>query len=64
MNLPQNIQIARVRAGLTQEALAERLGIATSQVGQYETGYRTPRLARLEEIAKACKTTVSELTKR
>lgn len=63
MNLPHNLQLARVRAEMTQEVLAEKVGTSKTTICQYETGYRTPSVKRLSEIADVLGTTVSELTK-
>jgi transcriptional regulator with XRE-family HTH domain len=45
-------QISRLRkaAGLTQEGLAERLGVSQQQVGKYERGENRLSHTRLEEI--------------
>lgn len=63
MSIAANITAARCAAGLTQAALASKLGTSRTVVCQYETGYRRPRLSRLKEIATALGTTVSALTK-
>lgn len=41
----------RKAAGLTQQALAERLHAGQSTVAQWETGVRTPPVKRLLDIA-------------
>lgn len=41
----------RIAAGLTQEELAQKLGITRSRVGMYETGKREPDFETLELIA-------------
>lgn len=41
----------RDREGLTQEALAERLGLSRSAIGMYERGQREPDLKTLRKIA-------------
>lgn len=38
----ERIKAARIRRGLTQEALAEKAGIALSTVGMIERGKRSP----------------------
>ena len=39
---PSEIKEARIRLGLTQEAMAAALGVAKLTVSQYETGFRKP----------------------
>lgn len=63
MNIGRNIAHARVSAGLTQQALADKLGTNRTTITQYETEARKPSLDRLQEIATALETTVSALTK-
>lgn len=53
MGYGQNIKAARKMAGLTQEQLAKKCGMATITIRQYESEKREPRLAQLECIAKA-----------
>jgi transcriptional regulator with XRE-family HTH domain len=46
---------ARERAGLTQEAVARRIGVATSQISQVESGRRSdPYFSTVAKIAGAC----------
>lgn len=47
------IRIAALRhqAGLSQKALANRLGVSASTVGMYEQGRREPSAGRLVEMA-------------
>ena len=51
---------ARKKAGLTQAQLAEKSGVATISIHQYETGKRTPRLEQLVYIASALEIDPSE----
>lgn len=44
----------RVRAGLTQLALAERLAISNRQVSHIETGRSAPSLQALESWVAEC----------
>ena len=55
------IKKARLSEGLTQEELAEKLGISTVSVCKWETGKAFPAVKRLKEVADALHTTVSEL---
>jgi len=56
-----NIKAARKAAGLTQEQLAKKCGIATVTVGQYERGARVPRAEQLQSLADALNVHVLEL---
>jgi predicted ATPase/transcriptional regulator with XRE-family HTH domain len=47
------IQRLRVRAGLTQEALAERAGLSVATIGALEQGRRQPHLHTLAVLAEA-----------
>lgn len=52
---------ARKKAGLTQAAAAEKLGIAAASVSQWETRKTLPETERLRDIAKLYNCTVDEL---
>jgi DNA-binding XRE family transcriptional regulator len=52
--LPQRLVRARIAAGLTQAALAKRLGLKEQQIQRYETNqYASASLSRVIEIARA-----------
>lgn len=53
----------RLAKGLVQEELAERIGVATSFVGQMETGKKCPNINMLFRIAAALEERPSELIK-
>lgn len=55
------IKKARKNAGLTQAELANKCGIGTRTIQQYESNSRQPNLLRFGKIAKALNTTVYEL---
>ena len=61
MDYGGNIKAARKAAGLTQAALAEKCGLATVTVRQYESGKREPRLEQLQRIAAALNVSVGYL---
>lgn len=46
------IRTLRTLAGLTQKELAEKVGVSTITIQQYERNVRTPRLEIAEKIAK------------
>ena len=52
-NIGENIKKARQKAHLTQKALAEKSGVATITIQQYESGKRTPNLKQLLKITDA-----------
>ncbi len=45
---------ARLRAGLTQTELAQRVGTARSQISRYERGDVLPSLETLRRLIRAC----------
>jgi transcriptional regulator with XRE-family HTH domain len=48
------IRQARMRAGFSQQQLAERCGKAKVQIGRWETGIVAPSLDTLLELVRAC----------
>lgn len=48
------IREARLRAGLTQTQLAERLDKAQSEIGRWERGEVVPSLETLRRVVRAC----------
>lgn len=53
MSRPEPLKIHRVRAGLTQQELADRVGSDQAQISGYETGSIMPSGPRLQDLAKA-----------
>ena len=49
--LSRNIRRARQRLGYTQFDFAQKIGVGTSCVSQYERGRRTPNLEKMSIIA-------------
>lgn len=58
--------VARFReaAGLTQAALAERVGVATETISRLERGATIPSVARLDDIALALDVELADLFER
>lgn len=56
------IRRARESCGMTQVELAEKIGVASSMIGQWENGNREPKLCTLSKIASACNTSVLVLS--
>jgi transcriptional regulator with XRE-family HTH domain len=50
----QIIREARLKAGLTQTELAERLGRDRAQVARWETGGQQPSFENLRAVVEAC----------
>lgn len=57
----ENIRRLRARAGLTQDALAEKLCVARQTVSSWETGRTEPDIGALEGLAAALGCTTGEL---
>jgi transcriptional regulator with XRE-family HTH domain len=51
--LAHELIAARVRAGLTQEQLAQRMGTTQSVIARLESGRRMPGVRTLEKLAEA-----------
>jgi transcriptional regulator with XRE-family HTH domain len=51
--LARELIAARVRAGLTQEQLAQRMGTTQSVIARLESGRRMPGVRTLERLAEA-----------
>lgn len=61
INLGKNIRKRRKNAGLTQEQLAEVLGVTTGAVYKWESGRAVPELEMLVDIAEFFETSVDAL---
>ena len=61
MTTGQRIKAARKKAGMTQAALAEKLGISYVNISQLEKDQRNPKLETLQRIANALGTSISNL---
>jgi len=57
----RNVKAARLKAGLSQEQLAERSGFTQQYLSGLECGKRNPTIVSLYEIAQALGTTPIEL---
>ena len=53
MTIGQRIKQARKAAGITQEQLADRLGISFQSVSQWERDKRSPKKETIDKIANA-----------
>lgn len=52
MTLSEKIYESRKKAGLSQEALAERIGVSRQAVSKWETGEAVPEIGKLAALSK------------
>lgn len=57
-NIGENIKQARVKAGYTQEKLAEKIDVSLSVISRLETGRTMVSVAKLQKIARILETSV------
>lgn len=57
----QNLKFYRKQAGLTQEKLAEKIGMSTSYIGDMEARERFPSAETIDKIADALNVPISIL---
>lgn len=60
--LSEKIYELRRKAGLSQDALAERIGVSRQAVSKWETGAATPELDKLRALCACFGVTLDELT--
>jgi transcriptional regulator with XRE-family HTH domain len=61
MAFPERLSIFRKERGLTQEALADSVGLAKLQVYRYEKGISQPTMEVLKQIAIVLNTSIDQL---
>lgn len=61
MSLAENLKRIRESKNLSQQELAEKLGVAQSTVGMWESDKRTPKLAELNRMARVLNITIARL---
>lgn len=61
MTVGQRIKAIRLKKGLTQQEIGERIGTTASYVGQYENGARLPKLETIQKFANALDVNIAEL---
>lgn len=59
--LGKNISARRKKLALTQEHLAERLGVEPMTISRFECGVSLPSLKRLTKLSEVLETSVAEL---
>lgn len=60
-DLGRVIKELRIKRGLTQTQMGERLGVASGNVSRYESGVNAPEFDRLGDLAEILGVTVSDL---
>jgi transcriptional regulator with XRE-family HTH domain len=60
IDLGMKIKLLRQQAGLSQEKLAEMVGVTFQQIQKYENGQTTLNILKLQHIARALKVSVSD----
>jgi transcriptional regulator with XRE-family HTH domain len=61
MKIGGNIKSIRIASGLTQQALADTLGVDRTTIAKYETDDRVPDIEMLCKLADIFGTTTDEL---
>lgn len=61
MKIPERIAALRRSAGLSQEALAEQLGVSRQAIGKWESGTSLPSVENLQALAQALHVSCDEL---
>ncbi len=61
IRLARKLQKIRKSKGITQEELAEKIGVSTTWIGYIETGYRIPNLKMIYKIARALNVRVKDI---
>ena len=61
MNFPQRLQVYRKEMGLSQEALAEQLGVSRQSVSKWEQGSSFPETDKLLDLSSRMGLTLDEL---
>lgn len=63
MNIAENIKLKRLKLGLTQEELAEKLAVKRPMITQIERGTKIITLPLAKEMAQIFGCTIDELAK-
>lgn len=62
MNIGKSIKMCRSSLGLSQEALAQKIGVSMSYISLIEQGKRDPPMSTIGQVADALGVPVSLLT--
>ena len=63
MSVAENVCKLRTENGMTQQELADKVGVSRQMIGQIERGSRTPSIVLGRDIAAALGVGVAELLK-
>lgn len=61
MTIPSKLSSIRKEKGLSQQALADAIGLHVNQIKRYETGSSQPSLDTLKKISKALRVSIDSL---
>jgi len=61
MRIAENIAARRAELNLTQEELAEKVGVTQAFISLIEKGFKTPSVEVTKRLADALDTTIDEL---
>lgn len=60
----QNVAVLRQQCGLTQQELADKIGVARPRIAEIESGRYNPTVDTLQAIADALKVCIERLFKK
>lgn len=60
--LAENLYALRRKSGLSQEQLAEKIGVSRQAISKWEGGQSTPELEKLKALSECFQVTIDELT--
>lgn len=63
MKIGENIKRFRIKKGMTQAELAQKIGITQTMIGHIERGAKVPSLIVALDIAEVLECTVEEMCK-
>lgn len=61
MSFSENIKSARKKKGISQQQLADELGVCRSSVAKYETGISMPHAKNINKLCRILNITYDEL---
>ncbi|MCM1540270.1 MAG: helix-turn-helix domain-containing protein [Blautia sp.] len=61
MGIGDKIKKQRLKSGLSQKSLGEKLGVSQQNIAQYENGKRIPKLGNLQKIATVLNVNINDL---